>query len=90
MKGLRVKYSALARLLKKAREREGLSLEMASQFLGLGFAQNPHIVEKNTRNISAPNLRKAIGFYKLDRAKVVELVVKDFEAALKNYLGEKE
>lgn len=91
MRGAKVLYKKLGRLLREGRERQKMSLKDAALVLGL---TNEHYLwrceDARWANFPAAKLRRALDLYKIPPADAVAAMSEDFRAGMLAFLKAKQ
>ncbi len=87
MKGIRkIEYTAMALLMKTAREEKGIAMENA--WRAIGFSSREHLYKSESGRIgwSLLKLKRACQLYGISASDAIEAAIEDFRNSLKGAL----
>lgn len=87
MRGLNVRATATGELMKKAREKKGMTLERAVMLLGFSSINYLSRCERGDENFPATKLKRASEVYEVPTEAITKAAIKDYRDALELFLS---
>lgn len=90
MRGFTVKTPRVSELMKRSREKSGMSMQLAADIIGISLYQSLYKYETSRSAFPVRLIKRACEAYEINLASAIKLLIEDYKESINNHFKEEE